>query len=87
MTRTATNGTDGPPALPAVTSGPREDYPLIRGLRDRRVHLEAASRELEAAGQDEIALAVMAKIEEYTPIEHETLALFASAIRAGVVID
>jgi len=74
-----------PPTAPeAPPPGPRVRYPLIAALSDRRGRIEEAARLLEAAGQDDLALTVLAKADEYTPLEREALAAYLALKEIGL---
>jgi hypothetical protein len=60
-------------------------YPLLRGLIERASKIETAAKLLEQAGQDDLALQVLSKVDEYTDLEREAIALLKQSIAAGVV--
>lgn len=63
-----------PPVETPVEVVASHPYPQIEALRDRKVKLMAAARLLEAAGQDELALAAIERVETlYSPFEIEVL--------------
>ena len=56
----------------------REHYPEVHDLMDRvdkRERVEEAARALEAAGLDDMALAALDAIPDFTPLEQEILAV------------
>jgi hypothetical protein len=65
-----------PQPKPEPIVGP-EQFPIVRALVARRAQLTTAAQLLEDAGQDELALATLAKVDDYTPLEREAMALFA----------
>lgn len=79
-TGTAVEPAPAPEARPAT-------FAAVRALRDRRKDIEAAARLLDGAGQEDLALAALSKIDDYTPLEREALDLLALAIDAGLVVD
>jgi len=70
-----------PPPEPAAADG----YPLVHALSERSSRLAIAAQLLEAAGADDLALAAMAKVDDFTPVERETIRLYAAARAAGIV--
>jgi len=56
-----------------------QPYPLIRGLIDRRGQIESAVQLLEQAGLDDVALAALSKIDLYTDLEREAMALLEAS--------
>lgn len=79
-TGTAVEPAPAPVAVPPA-------FAAIRALRDRRQDLATAARLLESAGQEDLALQTLSKIDEYTALEQEALDLLALAIDAGIVTD
>ena len=60
-------------------------YPLLRALAERSIKIETAAKLLEQAGQDDLALTALSKVDDYTDLEREAIALLKHSIAAGVV--
>ena len=78
-----------PPAPPAAVKrfDAMAKYPVVVDLSQRKGKLEAAAKLLEQAGQDELALAALAKVDDFTPLEREAIALLRAVIGYEPVID
>lgn len=70
--------------VPPIVMAPAA-YPILRGLIERAAKIETAAKLLEQAGQDDLALTALSKVDDYTDLEREAIALLKAAIAAGVV--
>lgn len=59
-------------SLPVTTAG----YPAIEALIARSDRLRRAAELLEAAGQDDLALATLSKVDDVSPLEREVIEFF-----------
>jgi len=75
---------EAPTAAPPIVMTPVA-YPLLRALAERSIKIETAAKLLEQAGQDDLALTALSKVDDYTDLEREAIALLKHSIAAGVV--
>lgn len=64
---------------------PRPTFPLIQTLVERAGLLQVAATLLERAGQDELALAALAKVDDLSPLDREIIRLYGLAQSVGLV--
>ena len=64
--------------VPVPVAVTMDSFPVISSLLARRFRLDMAAELLEAAGQVDLALAVLAKIDDYSDLEREAMNLYAT---------
>lgn len=67
----------------AIEDPVHDAYPLTRELMSRSIALRAAARLLESAGQDELALATLERVDDYSPLEREAIAMYQALKAEG----